>query len=162
RIHRCVIGNSVSYHLRLPDGNLDGSGFAPTAYRSLSKLRSHGLSEIEAVDGSTRYADWDDLRDTVRDVMVAEAGGLPGRPFALHTPDRESSRKRGAPSDPVTTGQLVAEAVRDLPVSLTYFAGYDVVSRPVNLPVQGAASKAVLFLAYDRQRALADPKWSAY
>jgi LmbE family N-acetylglucosaminyl deacetylase len=162
RIRRCVVGSTVSYHLRLPDGNLDGTGFASTGFHSLAKLQSHGRSHLEAVDGSSEYSGWADLRDTVRDAMVAEGGGSAARPFAVHTHDPESSRNRGDHSDHVTTGSLVTEAIRDLPVSLTYFAGYDVVKRPANLLVQDAASKAVLFLAYDRQRGLADPLWSAY
>ena len=149
----------MSYHFRLPDGNIDGKGFATTAFGSIARLRGGDQSSLAAVDGSATYAGWRDLRDTLRAALVAEAEGESPDRIAIHTHDPESRRNHGDHSDHVTTGALVTEAASDLGAPITYLRG-DVAKRPAN-PRADAASKAASS-RLRRQRALADPHWSAY
>ncbi|HEU0257616.1 MAG TPA: PIG-L family deacetylase, partial [Microbacteriaceae bacterium] len=43
--------------LRLPDGQMDGSGSADNNYESLQKLYQHVIGTIHAIDGSTSYTE---------------------------------------------------------------------------------------------------------
>jgi hypothetical protein len=162
RIQRCGHRNTVSYHFRLPDGNLDGSGFAVTQMQSMAKLRAGAMAHMAAVDSSTTYDGWNDLRETVRAVLADEATGAGPVALRLQCSDPDSTRNPGDHSDHVTAGRLVGEIAPSLEASVTRYAGYDIRNRPANLSVRAAMSKALVFMAYDRQRLLADGKWSAY
>src|SRR6185312_17121689 len=61
RIFRIAYRNTVSYFLRVPDGNIKGEGFAETGFQSLLRLHKGAIAKMTAVDGSTEYRGWDDL-----------------------------------------------------------------------------------------------------
>lgn len=161
-IHRCSYRNTVSYHFRLPDGNLDGSGFAETQMQSLVKLRAGQIARIAAVDSSAEYDGWDELRETLRTALANEAKAARSTSLQLQCSDPDSTLNPGDHSDHMTVGRLVGEVAPSLKGTVTHYAGYDIRKRPPNLPVSAAMAKALLFMAYDRQRLIADEKWSAY
>ncbi|CAN5257268.1 hypothetical protein BH11BAC5_BH11BAC5_20470 [soil metagenome] len=71
-VNRSVINNTTSYFLRLPDGNLDGRGFASTGYNTLATLE-HGITtQIETVDKSALYDGWLDLVATLEAIIQIE------------------------------------------------------------------------------------------
>src|ERR1700730_11848128 len=51
-IRKCVVANTKSYFLRLPDGKRNGMGYASHGYQSLRKLRGGKILAVNAVDGS--------------------------------------------------------------------------------------------------------------
>jgi hypothetical protein len=61
-IRRCTKGKSVSYYLRLPDGNYEGQGYG---LGSLAMLRQGTAPGLASVDGVSTYASWGDLASTV-------------------------------------------------------------------------------------------------
>ena len=63
---------SVMYCLRLPDGNVDGSGFASTSYESLLKLMNNTISTMDTVDGNATYSGISDVMDTLDTIMTNE------------------------------------------------------------------------------------------
>src|SRR3954469_17023232 len=73
-IYRIAYRNTVSYFLRVPDGNPLGGGYADTGFQSLQRLSSGENNTLAAIDGSTVYHGWDDLVATVRDILVYERG----------------------------------------------------------------------------------------
>lgn len=73
-IQRYTYGNTVSYFLRLPDGNYDGSGYPITNNQSLQNLYNGTISTISAINGSTTYISISDLETTVRLLIESEAG----------------------------------------------------------------------------------------
>ena len=75
-LHRVVYKNTVSYFLRLPDGNGDGSGFSETHHWSLEYFHKGRASSAKAIDGSASYESWRDLVDTVRELIATEFGWL--------------------------------------------------------------------------------------
>ena len=58
--------------MRLPDGNLDGSGFAPDESQSLQKLYLSQISQINTVDGTSSYT-LSSLTSTLTNLMKAFA-----------------------------------------------------------------------------------------
>ncbi len=74
-LHRVVYKNTISYFLRLPDGNGDGSGFSETHHWSLEYFRTGRASSAKAIDGSASYENWHDLVDTVRELIATELAG---------------------------------------------------------------------------------------
>jgi len=68
--------NVYCYFLRLPDGNLDGSGFPNTFHFSLSKLKSHSIISMPALDQSALYRDWEDFYFTLNELIIYESQGL--------------------------------------------------------------------------------------
>ena len=161
RIHRCQYKESTSYHLRLPDGNADGSGFAPTRNQSLEKLKRGQIRDIEAVDGSAVYHDWSDLRDTVRQILVQEAAAHHQDGFEVHTHDPDPMQNPNDHSDHLAVGHLVLDAAHGLPAKVIQYSGDDIVNRPPNLTLRRSA-ETLVFVTCDRQRILANETWSAY
>ena len=162
RIHRCQYKESTSYHLRLPDGNADGSGFAPTQNQSLEKLKMGQIHDIEAVDGSAVYSDWSDLRDTVRQILVHEAAINHRDGFEVHTHDPDAVKNPNDHSDHMAVGLLVLDAAHGLRAKAIEYSGYDIANRPANLTSKAVSAKTLVFMTYDRQRILANETWSAY
>ncbi|MDB5279583.1 MAG: hypothetical protein JWR61_4538 [Ferruginibacter sp.] len=72
-INYSVINNTTSYFLRLPDGGLNGDGFAYSNYKSISKLEQGSIHEIEAIDGSAIYYGWTDLVNTIATIINTES-----------------------------------------------------------------------------------------
>jgi hypothetical protein len=73
-IKKYVYNNTVSYFLRLPDGNSGGNGFSNNGFKSLRKLYSNTISSIAAIDGSTTYTGWADLTNTIKAIVSTERG----------------------------------------------------------------------------------------
>ena len=69
-----VYKNTVSYFLRLPDGNSDGSGFSATGNVSLKKLKDATIGSLTSVDGNNTYSGWADLTSTIEAIINAEKG----------------------------------------------------------------------------------------
>jgi hypothetical protein len=73
-VYRISYRNTVSYFLRVPDGNPSGTGYADTGYQSLRRLFEGAAKTISAVDGSTSYQGWGDVVATVREIVDFERG----------------------------------------------------------------------------------------
>ena len=108
-IYRLSYRNTVSYFLRVPDGNnLTGDGYYDTGFQSLKRLADGKIDELSAVDGSTVYRGWSDLTATLRRSSISSAAALsrsaqrrrdrrahqPGRP-SRSLDDGESRARRG-------------------------------------------------------------------
>lgn len=161
-IARCGYRNTVSYYLRLPDGNRDGTGFPATRSQSLAKLRTAPHVRIEAVDSSAAYESWDDLSRTVRSLVEMESSTTATSLLQLHSHDPDSLQNKGDHSDHLNTGLLAQDLASEIKAHLTQYTGYDIGNRPPNLPTAAVMAKALLFMAYDRQRLQANESWSAY
>ncbi|MEO8392639.1 MAG: hypothetical protein ABI700_06570 [Chloroflexota bacterium] len=127
--------NCATYHLRLPDGNTDGSGFAMTNYESLSKLHDWKPDQPDAVsctlhalDGSTLYSSWQDFCDTLAGSLAYERQGVYNLHPWINVPDYGAERVRA-------DHKGIADAVRSFARSGFYNrAWWQTFSRPTNLP----------------------------
>jgi len=128
---------------RLPDGNMDGSGFASTHHTSLQQLWTGVISTIEAVDGSSSY-DKTSLIETLTALMVAF------QPDHIHTQDYVGSYGDGDHSDHHSVSYLVRAAAQHYPGlnRLTAYEGYPTAVRPANITGHDLLVKQDVFCTY--------------
>jgi len=145
-ILRCTKANTVSYYMRLPDGNGEGQGYGAG---SLALLRSGGVSSLRAVNSSTTYTSWNDLVSTLGALVAFEGAGEPAANVALHTQDWDLELNGSDHSDHVTTGELVRAASAGHGWNLFWYIGYGNLYEPPNVSGAELATKWKLIVAYD-------------
>jgi hypothetical protein len=111
-IYRAAYRNTVTYFLRMPDGNGTGSGYAETGFQSLKRLAEGQIGAFAAVDGSTVYRGWNDLVATLRAIVRQERGRAPL--IQVNVPELDSRVNPGDHSDHQMTAKGALEAVNDL------------------------------------------------
>jgi len=158
-IQRCVVANTISYFLRLPDGKRNGMGYASHDYQSLRKLRGRKISAVNAVDGSAAYQGWDDLKATVNSLI---GPGSPDKDVVVHASDPSIAANPHDHFDHRMTGLLVEDLRRMQRWKTQYYVGYALATRADNRSTDDAREKTAIFLAYDKEMRRVNPKWSAY
>lgn len=157
-MQRCVIANTGSYFLRLPDGRRNGGGFASQSYQSLRKLRSKRAASISPVDGSAAYDSWADLTSTVAELVSQSSESK----ITIHTTDPSVVLNPHDHYDHRMAGLLVADLRRKHKWNVVYYTGYALATRAANRSNDQMRVKTALFTAYDRVMTNVDAKWSAY
>ncbi len=163
-VRQCKIGPIASYFLRLPDGNLNGEGFAATGARSLMQLEAGATTSLARVDLNGSLKAWPGVVAVVRAILRLEAGAsrAAGHQVRLHASDPDTAFNPRDHADHRATGRLAASIAVDDGFGLSQYAGYSTSEWPSNLTAAQFAEKAGLFMAYDRARLLVNPEWSAY
>ena len=129
-VRRVAYRNTVAYFLHLPDGNPEGTGYAATGFQSLQRFANGDIAAVEAIDGSTTYRGWDDLRTTITELIASEARTLP---CDIHSPDQDAALNPGDHADHRYSARLVREAAAGMPARWWHHLGYAAASRPDNL-----------------------------
>ena len=149
------VGNTnvslIFFHL--PDGNLNGQGFASSNFESLADLYSGSISSIQTVDQQSTY--------TASSLVSALASLMHYyQPSEIWT--QSDYFKTGDHSDHITTGKFVTEAYntyetqqyQDLvTIPIVYYAGYPIRGLPANVSGQDLAFKIKVFTAYAKHDA---------
>ena len=156
-IRKCNLGNTESYFLRLPDGKRDGKGFARYGYQSLRKLRASPSSEMRAIDASTTYRGWADLKATVGAITDLKSAIV-----TIHTSDPSIARNPHDHFDHRMAGLLVADLRKEHQLGAMYYVGYALATRAANRSAAQTQAKTVLLLAYDREMTAVNKNWGAY
>src|SRR5450759_909641 len=142
-IHKCVIANTESYFLRLPDGKRNGAGFARQGYQSLRKLREKRIATITAIDGSAAYLGCGDLIATAS-VLVRSS---PLADIVVHVSDPSVVANPYYHFDHRMAGLLVNDLRKRQKWNTQYYVGYALslihISEPTRL---GMISYAVFCL----------------
>ena len=160
-IARCKLGSSVSYFVRLPDGNRNGGGFARNRFESLRKLRTKGLS-VQAIDGADTYTSWQDLTRTVTSLVRMNADPMRSSDVVLHTTDPSVRVNPHDHYDHRMAGKLTENLLRANRWSGRYYVGYALATRSPNRTTQQRQEKLSVFEAYDREMMRINQSWSAY
>jgi len=145
-ILRCTKANTVSYYMRLPDGNGEGQGYG---FGSLNLLRTGGVATLSAVNGTATYTSWADLVATMQAMMAAEAAGQADIDVAVHVHDYDLWLNGGDHSDHRTTGDLMRAASVGHAWNLFWYVGYPRVFYDPNLTPEQYATKWETIVAYD-------------
>jgi hypothetical protein len=111
-IYRVAYRNTVSYFLRLPDGNAHGTGYYDTGYRSLRRLASGDNASISAVDGSAVYHGWRDLVATLRALLDSERGSA--QAVQLNVAELDASLNPEDHSDHLMTARAALDSAAGL------------------------------------------------
>lgn len=129
--------------MRLPDGNIDGSGFASTNHTSLQKLWTDSISTIGTIDGSSKYSK-ETLISTLTDLISSF------QPEQIVTQDYTGTYGDGDHSDHHSVAYFVQSAAQHYttPHSLIGYEGYTTSSRPANVTRADLVAKQDAFYAY--------------
>jgi len=157
-MRRCVLGNTESYFLRLPDGQRNGSGFSRYNNQSLRRLRLRNISAITAVDGSATYQGWSDLVSTIAELVSSDSS----QRALAHTTDPSVMVNPHDHFDHRIAGLVIAELRKSKSLDVRYYVGYALSTRAPNRSNAQAREKTEVFLAYDQEMMRSNRKWSAY
>ena len=129
--------------LRLPDGNLDGSGFANYNRQSLQKLWQGSIPSITAVNGSSSYT-LSALINTLTQLMTMYG------PDEVATQDFVGSFDDGDHSDHHAAAYLTKSAGQAYvtPHTLVGYQDYAISARPVNLSQSDSSAKQATCFTY--------------
>ncbi len=134
-IYRVGYRNTVSYFLRLPDGNLDGSGFPGTGFQSLKRFANDDIVTFTAIDGSTVYHGWRDLTATLKAIVSYERDTL--ALAQLNVAETDQRLNPNDHSDHQMTAKVALDAAADLPcLRRVYYINYASARLPENLNSQ--------------------------
>lgn len=132
--------------LRLPDGNIDGKGFAQTGHHSLKELASHHIESLKTVDGSTSYT-YQELLSAISDVIQTDM------PSVIYTTIPSGKLSIGDHSDHREVGHLTlaarSKAMSNASVSL--YVGYPSTKLPQNLSIESTNQKKNIFFMYAQE-----------
>ena len=130
RIKKYTYRNIVAYFLRLPDGNVDGSGFSKFDFVSLQKFYEGTATSLPAIDNRTKYTSPEDLKETLKSMIQFECAdseivkfNLPDENTATH-PDHIYSSK---------IFQEVAGTLDNSSITLNLYRDYDTDTMPQNV-----------------------------
>jgi len=158
-IQKCVIANTESYFMRLPDGKRNGAGFARHDYQSLRRLRGKKIGTIAAVDGSATYHGWQDLKATVSNLI---GSGSASAEIVVHANDPSVAANPHDHFDHRMAGLLVNDLRKGQTWNTEYYVGYALATRAANRSADDAREKTAIFLAYDKEMMRVNKAWSAY
>ena len=143
-IYRVSYRNTVSYFLRVPDGNPLGTGYYDTGFQSLKRLADGASSTLLAVDGSTEYHGWKDLVATIRKIMDFERGHAAA--VQLNVAELDARINPNDHSDHLMTAKAGLNAVADLAcVRRVSYVDYASSRLPENLNAQERDMESSVF-----------------
>lgn len=112
-VARHTYANAIAYFLRVHDGlELIGTQYQEHPL-SLQRLRSGASTETRAIDGSTRYAGWNDFVATLEAVVRSEL--VPGAALNLHIAELDEKRNPGDHIDHRAVAFAMEEIAARLP-----------------------------------------------
>jgi hypothetical protein len=153
-IYRVSYRNTVSYFLRVPDGNADGSGYPETRNESLRRLSEGEREKLHAIDGSTTYRGWGDLTATLRALIDYERADAPA--VQINVGETDPVINPADHSDHLMTAKAALDAAKNLACARRlYFVDYASSRLPENLdPKQRDMESAVFAVTAAGIRAL--------
>jgi LmbE family N-acetylglucosaminyl deacetylase len=112
-IARHAYANTVSYFMRIHDGNIVTGDQSQEHPMSLRRLRSGATPETRAIDGSAHYAGWNDFVATLQAVVTSELA--PGATLNLHIAELDEKRNPGDHHDHRAVAFAMEEVALRLP-----------------------------------------------
>ncbi|GEO11382.1 PIG-L family deacetylase [Segetibacter aerophilus] len=140
--------NCVIYFLRLPDGNLDGSGFQRYNNQSLTKFRAGEFLTITAVDNSSNYDSWENFDTTIQSIIQDESGSIPDIWVNFLSP--HTTINPNDHLDHIATGLAIEQMAMISTYRQAAFVGYSVHNTPIPLSPDQLFWKAGMFAAYEK------------
>ena len=131
-IYRVSYRNTVRYFLRVPDGNVPGTGYASTGWQSLKRFADGKIDTLTAVDNSAVYHGWSDLVATMQAIMTFERGSA--ALVQINVADPDARINPDDHSDHLMVSKLAVDAAKDLGcVRRVYYVDYASSKLPENL-----------------------------
>jgi hypothetical protein len=143
-IYRVSYRNTVSYFLRVPDGNVNGAGYPETGNASLLRLAKGQIETLRAIDGSTVYHGWGDLTATLRVLIDFERSDAPA--VQINVGDTDAKINPEDHPDHQMTAKAALEAAKNLACARRlHFVDYASGKLPENLPAKQRDMESAVF-----------------
>jgi hypothetical protein len=143
------VNHVLCYFLRLPDGNINGNGFAVHRYESLAKIKAGEINTITAIDGSTIYDSWHDFYTTLQMIILSQNGDAATTCLNYLNPDPNENAMDHA--DHIATGKAINEMPAIAGMKRLLFVGYTLnSSMNEKLTQKELFWKAGMFAAYEK------------
>ena len=127
---RYVYRNVILYLLRLPDGSGQGHGYNLHDCKSLEKLFYEEIHQLKTIDGTTVYADKDDLIDTLKELVKKEQKE---NRIEFHLADTDRALNPNDHSDHQTSSLLFQEVAHDFGKNTLFlYVNYHTAKLPIN------------------------------
>jgi LmbE family N-acetylglucosaminyl deacetylase len=127
--------------LRLPDGGMEGDGFATYQFQSLPRLWNGSIDQIRAIDGSEAYT-----RSTLISTLTELISDF--APSVVRTHDPDVANWDHPDHHSVGSFAMAAHAAVPHLCSLTTYRGYSVVELPPNVSGAELAGKRAAMRTY--------------
>jgi hypothetical protein len=147
-IHWWTLNNSTSYFLRLPDGNLDGNGFASNNFQSLAKLESGQINVLPAVNNSAVYYNWGALVKTIESIIIFESNTISDK--WIHYLDPNPVANPDDHPDHIATGKAIQQMNIISSLRQLIFSGYSTKMQPEERSPEELFWKAGMFAVYEK------------
>jgi hypothetical protein len=145
-IARFEYKNTVAYFLRVIDGRADGVGFPGTGHVSLERLRTGKIAQLAAVDASTTYLGWNDLVDTIEELVRFELQSTGATALRFGFPDSSAAKNPRDHSDHVSVGAAMDVVASRMPcATVARFVGHGTARLRENLSVDATAKQAAVY-----------------
>lgn len=145
-IRRCTKGPTISYYMRMPDGNgSDGTGYGKG---SLVLLRDNGTATA-AIDGSTTYTSWSDFYTTIAAIVDFESSDPAVQSINVNAPDDNRTLNPGDHPDHYATADAVKAVIGLRGWGVAWYVDYEIRNRLINLSDFDHAVKQTEWYAYD-------------
>ena len=149
-IYRVSYRNTVSYFLRVPDGNGTGSGYPETGNQSLRRLADGQSDRLRAIDGRRSIEAGTISLSTLRALIDYERAGVPA--VQINVGETDPVINPGDHSDHQMTAKAALDAIKNLACARRqYFVDYASV-RPAREPRRETARHGERGLRGDRRR----------
>lgn len=106
---RVSYANTVSYFLRLPDGDMYGEGFTHNRHASMKKLKDGTIARLATVDRKNSYRGWKELVGTLGAIIAQET--QPGETVALHLSQTDGDANPGDHADHLAGAAAMLSAI---------------------------------------------------
>ncbi len=131
-LQRMQYGRAIIYFLRLPDGNLEGPGYPVHANKSIEKFIKGEVKNIHTIDSSTIFKDANDLRTTLRTLILKEHQSE--ATIRFHIAETDTIRNPGDHSDHRYSSYLIQKMSSNLNrVELVLYEEYSTNQKPQNV-----------------------------
>lgn len=130
--------NTVSYFLRLPDGDISQPG--------LMALYNHTGCSNTLTTPATTYSDWSDLVKTVRAIYTQE--GAQDYNAWLHCAETNAKLNPNDHSDHLRSSLAAQEAATNLICNKNFYVEYYATKLKSNLPIESVILKSALLTEY--------------
>jgi len=131
-LERLSYKNTVTYFLRLPDGNGSGVGFQTTGYQSLQRLYSGQIATMTAIDNKLVINGWTDMVNTLNAIIRYEA--QTATKVSINITDPDTTLNPIDHSDHHYTALATQEAIVAFPcINQILYKTYYINQLPVNL-----------------------------
>lgn len=144
----CELNNTITYFLRLPDGNLDGKGFSACNFQSLSQFKSGQINSISAIDNSAAYQSWSDLVSLLESIVAFERKSFSNT--YVHYINPHTGINPNDHPDHIATGNLVQSIPAINGLHQLLFIGYSSIAQGDILTSSDLFWKTGMFAAYEK------------